>query len=99
MHGSLHWSLVKGPPPFGPAVGIIAIIGGMVSTGIIDPPAGGAGTAGCAGLAGNACNNLLDESASDIDPKIATIDTIDFNMVVIIGVVYERLDAVNTNMA
>jgi len=63
MHGSLHWSLVKGPPPLGPPVGIMLMIGGMVCTGIIDPPDGGAGTAGCAGLAGNACNKFLDESA------------------------------------
>lgn len=89
VHGSLHVSLVRGPAPFGPEVGIIAIIGGMVCSGIIDPPDGGAGTAGCAGLAGNACINLLDESASDIDPKIAIIDTTDFNMVVMVGGVHE----------
>ena len=41
MHGSGHVILVMGPPPLGPAVGIMAIIGGIVCTGI--GPAGFAG--------------------------------------------------------
>lgn len=86
MHGSGHWILLIGPPPLGPAVGMMAMIGGNVITGT--GFTGFAGFAGCAagaaGWAGNACNNLRSASAEDI-PKRAQMETRDLIIVSVGG--------------